>query len=93
MGVGDREQVRERAMNWGEEEAGGRVDEWKQVGRGTGGRKRGGAYSDGGVLRGREQRLAVWAELAVQHCPGVSQQSGQDLPTGHLQNLGVREGG
>lgn len=55
------------------------------------GEKRERAYSYGGVLGGREQRLAVLAELAVQHCPGVSQQRGQDLPRGHLQNLAERE--
>lgn len=66
---------------------GGRVDEWKQVESGTDGRKRERAYSYGGVLGGREQCLAVLAELAVEHCPGVSQQRGQDLPRGHLQNL------
>lgn len=54
----------------------------------NGGREREGAYSDGGVLRGREQCLAVLAELAVQHCPGMSQQRGQDPSGSHLQNLG-----
>lgn len=49
--------------------------------------KREGAYSDGGVLRRRKQCLAILAELAVKHCPSVSQQRGQDPPSGHLQDL------
>lgn len=51
------------------------------------------AHSDGGVLGGREQCLAVLAELAVQHGPGVSQQRGEDLSSGNLQNLGWGVGG
>lgn len=74
-------------MEGGAPSEGGCIDEWTRVERGDSREKREGAYSDGGVLRRRKQCLAILAELAVKHCPSVSQQRGQDPPSGHLQDL------
>lgn len=58
--------------------------EKKEYSQGVKGRQ---VYPYSGVLGGCVKCLAILAELAVQHCLGVSQQSGQDFPRGHLQHL------